>query len=190
MLATKSALQETSENSNHNGGTIRACMTRDRLAHVVPQSLTCQLRSTLSIEKHSISCAQYLSKTHFVLRLPRNLRMEVHEVLSLPRNLHLEVHKALHLPRVLRMEVQSAAPATQTGARAGGAVRTAIRRLNSSPAEDPSFVESRAATSPPCNRSQSYRKSQSHRHQSKPEPEPSKPEPIGARAIETRATWS
>ena len=49
--ATKSALQETSENSNHNGGTIptmiRACpsMTRDRLAHVVLQSLTCQLRS-------------------------------------------------------------------------------------------------------------------------------------------------
>ena len=50
--AKKSALQETSENSNHNGGTIPTMirendpsMTRDRLAHVVPQSLTCKLWS-------------------------------------------------------------------------------------------------------------------------------------------------
>ena len=42
--ATKSALQETSENSNPNGRTIPT-MTRDRLATVVPQTLTCQLRS-------------------------------------------------------------------------------------------------------------------------------------------------
>ena len=43
--ATKSALQETSENSNRNGGEHDPGVTRDRLAHVVPQSLTCQLRS-------------------------------------------------------------------------------------------------------------------------------------------------
>ena len=42
--ATKSSLQETSENSNPNGRTIPR-MTRDRLATVVPQTLTCQLRS-------------------------------------------------------------------------------------------------------------------------------------------------
>ena len=71
-------------------------MTRDRLATVVPQTLTCQLR---------ISCVRYLSTTHFILRLPRHLHMEVHKVLCLPRNLHMEVHKALRLPRHLRMEV-------------------------------------------------------------------------------------
>ena len=49
--ATKSALQETSENSNPNGGTIPTMpendprMTRDRLAPILPQTLTCQLRS-------------------------------------------------------------------------------------------------------------------------------------------------
>ena len=42
--ATKSSLQETSENSNPNGRTIPR-MIRDRLAPVVPQTLTCQLRS-------------------------------------------------------------------------------------------------------------------------------------------------
>ena len=49
--ATKSALQETSENSNPDGGLIPTMpehdprMTRDRLATIVPQTLTCQLRS-------------------------------------------------------------------------------------------------------------------------------------------------
>ena len=99
--ATKSALQETSENSNRNGGTIPT-MTRDRLAHVVPQTLACQVRSHAPLVlKNSISCVRYLSK----MRLPRNLHMEVHKVLCLPRSLHMEVHKALRLPRNLRMEV-------------------------------------------------------------------------------------
>ena len=49
--ATKSALQEISANSNPNGGTIPTVpendprITRDRLATVVLQTLTCQLRS-------------------------------------------------------------------------------------------------------------------------------------------------
>ena len=69
-------------------------MTRDRLAHIIPQSLTGQLRSHPfhSIENNSISCVRYVSKTYFVLRLPRNLHMEVHNVLCLPRNLHMECH--------------------------------------------------------------------------------------------------
>ena len=61
-----------------------------------------------SIEKYSISCVRYLSKTHFVLHLPRNLHLEVHKVLHLLRNLHMEVHKALCLPRNLHMEVHKA----------------------------------------------------------------------------------
>ena len=110
--ATKSALRE---NSNPNGGTIPTMpdhdpsMTRDRLAPVVPQSQTCRrlarFEATGSIEKYSISCVRYLSKTHFVLRLPRILHLEVHKVLCLPRNLHMEVHKALCLLRNLRVEV-------------------------------------------------------------------------------------
>ena len=40
-----------------------------------------------------------------MLRLPRNLHMEVHKVLCLPRNLHMEVHKVLPLPRKLQLEV-------------------------------------------------------------------------------------
>ena len=40
-----------------------------------------------------------------MLRLPRNLHMEVHTVLCLPRNLHTEVHKVLRLPRNLHMKV-------------------------------------------------------------------------------------
>ena len=64
-----------------------------------------RFEATGSIEKYSISCVRYLSKTHFVLRLPRNLHMEVHKVLWLPRNQHMEVHKVLRLPRNLRMEV-------------------------------------------------------------------------------------
>ena len=35
------------------------------------------------LKNHSISCVRYLSKTHFVLRLLRNLHMEVHKVLCL-----------------------------------------------------------------------------------------------------------
>ena len=44
-------------------------------------------------------------EVHTVLRLPRNLHMEVHSVLCLPRNLHMEVHTVLCLPRNLHMEV-------------------------------------------------------------------------------------
>ena len=58
--ATKSALQETSENSNHNGGTIPPKAWR------FAKCCAC----------HEI-CA-------------RNLRIEVHKVLRLPRNLHVE----------------------------------------------------------------------------------------------------
>ena len=73
--ATKSALQETSENSNHKGVTIATMprnhdprMTRDPSFH---KARLCLLRSHLSsIEKYTISCVRYLSKTHFVVRLP------------------------------------------------------------------------------------------------------------------------
>ena len=52
---------------------------------------------------------------HKVLRLPRNLHLEVHKVLRLPRNLHMDVHKVLHLPRNLDMEVHKALfPATKS----------------------------------------------------------------------------
>ena len=77
--ATNSAHPETSENSNHNGGTDRR----------PPQ--TCLLRSM---------------EVHKVLRLPRILHMEVHKVLCLPRILHMEVHKVLRLPRILRVKKQ------------------------------------------------------------------------------------
>ena len=40
-----------------------------------------------------------------MLRLPRNLHLEVHKVLRLPQNLHFELHKALHLERNLHFEV-------------------------------------------------------------------------------------
>ena len=81
MPATKSALQETSENSNPNGGTIPTMpdhdprMTRDRLASFRRARLA-RFEATGSIEKYSISCVRYLSKTHFVLRLQRNLHLD------------------------------------------------------------------------------------------------------------------
>ena len=51
-----------------------------------------------------------------MLRLPRNLRMEVHKVLCLPRILRMEVHKVLCLPRNLHTlrGSASAAPATKS----------------------------------------------------------------------------
>ena len=45
-----------------------------------------------------------------MLRLPRNLLMEVHKVLRLPRNLHMELYKVLRLPRNLHMEVHKVLP--------------------------------------------------------------------------------
>ena len=45
------------------------------------------------------------NSSRFVLRLPRNLHIEVHKVLCLPRNLHLEVHKVLCLPQNLHINV-------------------------------------------------------------------------------------
>ena len=92
-------------------------MTRDLLAHIVPQSLTGRFGATLSIEKRSILCVRYLSKMHFVLRQPRNLHLKLHKVLCLPRHLHVlrlprnlrvEVHQALRLPRNLHMMLTGA----------------------------------------------------------------------------------
>ena len=99
--ATKSALQETTETSNHNGRTIPS-MTRDRLATVVPRSFPVDVRRSMEVHK--------------VLRLPRNLHMEVHKVMRLPRNLHTEVRKLLCLPRTLHIEVHKVLclPRTET----------------------------------------------------------------------------
>ena len=45
-------------------------------------------------------------KVHKLLRLPRNLHMDVHKVLRLPRNLDMEVHKVLCLLRNLHFKKQ------------------------------------------------------------------------------------
>ena len=102
-------------------------MIRDRLATIVPQTLTFQLPSQLVSIKIQYSCLGYLSATHFVLRLPGHLHMEIHKVLNLPRNMymenqkvlhlprqHMEVHKVLHLTKSAHGKSQSAAPATKS----------------------------------------------------------------------------
>ena len=80
-----------------------------------PRARLVRFEATGSIEKYSTSCVRYLSKTHFVLRLPRNLHMEVHKVLCLPRNQHMELHKALRLPRNLQFKKQVKTLTTMEG---------------------------------------------------------------------------
>ena len=62
-------------------------MTRDRLATVVPQSWTCQVRAIVLLKNTTFH-------TSLFLNLPRNQHMELHKVL----------HKVLRLPRHLLIE--------------------------------------------------------------------------------------
>ena len=106
--ATKSAIQETSENfSNPNGRTIPTMpehdpsMTRDRLAPVVPQTLTCQLRSHRFHRKIQ----------HFVRSL------SLHNAFCIPpatKSAHGGAESAVPATKSAHGGSQSAAPATKS----------------------------------------------------------------------------
>ena len=119
-----SALQETTETSNHNGGTIPTMIRARSENDPSPRPSRTQRSAKLDLQaseppfllKNTAFRASAISRKCILYcacheictsRFTKRCACQelCHKVLCLPRNLHLEVHKVLRLPRELELEL-------------------------------------------------------------------------------------